>query len=66
MTEVPLVDTSHHHHHNNAGSGGGALADWRRSRSESSGVPEDIETTYVPAAVCLTGSHRRRQVNFFF
>ncbi|XP_046631032.1 muscarinic acetylcholine receptor DM1-like isoform X2 [Daphnia pulicaria] len=37
----------------------GAATDWRRSRSESSGAVDDLETSYVPAAACLPGPHRR-------
>lgn len=44
----------------------GAPPDWRRSRSESSGAVEDMETSYVPAAACLPGPHRRHYVNHFF
>lgn len=41
----------------------GAATDWRRSRSESSGAVDDLETSYVPAAACLPGPHRRHYVN---
>lgn len=41
----------------------GAPPDWRRSRSESSGAVDDMETSYVPAATCLPGPHRRHYVN---
>ena len=47
----------------------GATSDWRRSRSESSGAVDDMETSYVPAAACLPGPHRRHYVNislYFF
>ncbi|XP_032791450.2 muscarinic acetylcholine receptor DM1 isoform X2 [Daphnia magna] len=40
----------------------GAASDWRRSRSESSGAVDDLETSYVPAAACLPGPHRRHYV----
>ena len=43
----------------------GAASDWRRSRSESSGAVDDMETSYVPAAACLPGPHRRHYVNIF-
>jgi hypothetical protein len=43
----------------------GAASDWRRSRSESSGAVDDLETSYVPAAACLPGPHRRHYVNIF-
>ena len=41
----------------------GAVGDWRRPRSELGGTVDDIETTYVPAAACLPGPHRRHCVN---
>lgn len=43
----------------------GAPPDWRRSRSESSGAVDDLETSYVPTAACLPGPHRRHYVNNF-